>query len=340
MSQLRVALVATVLNEYGSLPCWIQGLALQRRLPDECVIVDGGSTDGTVEYLQSQPFPFPCRILQVPGAGIAAGRNIAIEAVTADAIVVTDAGTRAEADWLQRLIEPFESRPEVDLVAGFFKPVTGDVWTQTLAAATLPEPEDVELRTFLPSSRSVAFRKRWFEAGFRYPEWLDYCEDLVFDLQLRQANASQITRIDAVVSFQPRGSLLQFIRQYFRYARGDGKAGLFFRRHLIRYLTYALGIGVICRRRPIELLVALLCGSVYLRQSVLRFGRRHPGALRDVHRAPLILALIALQKAVGDAAKMVGYPVGLVWRLKTDRSARFWKTGWRFRRPDGHLRRL
>lgn len=340
MSRLRVALITTVLNEYGSLPYWIQGLATQSRLPDECVIVDGGSTDGTLEYLRSHPFPFPCRILRAPGAGISSGRNIAIEAATADAIVVTDAGTHADPEWLQRLIEPLESYPEVDLVAGFFRPAPGDFWTATLAAATLPEPEDVNRRTFLPSSRSVAFRKRWFDAGFRYPEWLDYCEDLVFDLQLRQANASQISRLDAIVSFQPRGSLFQFFRQYFRYARGDGKAGLFFRRHLIRYLTYASGVAIICRRRPIELLALVLFGSLYVRRSVLRFGRRHPGRLQYVYRMPLILALIALQKAVGDAAKMAGYPVGLVWRLKTDRSARFWKTGWKFRRPAGRLRRV
>ena len=30
-----------------------------------------------------------------------------------------------------------------------------------------------------------------------------------------------------------------FWHQYFRYARGDGKAGLFAKRHAIRYATYA-----------------------------------------------------------------------------------------------------
>ena len=29
-----------------------------------------------------------------------------------------------------------------------------------------------------------------------------------------------------------------FSRQYYFYARGDGKANLWFKRHLIRYLTY------------------------------------------------------------------------------------------------------
>ncbi|MEZ4620299.1 MAG: hypothetical protein R2867_32985 [Caldilineaceae bacterium] len=42
----------------------------------------------------------------------------------------------------------------------------------------------------------------------------------------------------AIVYFQPRAGLRTFWTQYYRYARGDGKADLWRKRHLARYLTY------------------------------------------------------------------------------------------------------
>ena len=44
----------------------------------------------------------------------------------------------------------------------------------------------------------------------------------------------------AVVFFRPRTNLKSFWQQYFRYARGDGKADLWRLRHAIRYATYLL----------------------------------------------------------------------------------------------------
>ena len=57
-----------------------------------------------------------------------------------------------------------------------------------------PTRDEVDPATFLPSSRSVAFRKAAWAAVGGYPEWLDYCEDLVFDLSLRERGAARRVR--------------------------------------------------------------------------------------------------------------------------------------------------
>src|SRR3990172_534908 len=71
-----------------------------------------------------------------------------------------------------------------------------------------------------------------------YPEWLDYCEDVIFDLKLREKYGPFVFVPEAVVHFRPRPNLRALFQQYHRYARGDGKANLFPRQHAIRYLTY------------------------------------------------------------------------------------------------------
>ena len=74
-----------------------------------------------------------------------------------------------------------------DVVSGFFLADAATLFETAMGATVLPDLADVDPATFLPSSRSVAFtRQAWQRVG-GYPEWLDYCEDLVFDLRLRAA---------------------------------------------------------------------------------------------------------------------------------------------------------
>ena len=197
----RVSLIATVLNEGDSLAEWLAALERQSLAPDEIVIVDGGSTDDTWRKLNDWRPAVPVTLLRCPGSTIAGGRNTAIDAATGAIIAVTDAGTVADVQWLQRLVEALADE-RVDVAAGFFTPVLETGWQRALAATTLPDVSEVDGERFLPSSRSVAFRRAWFDAGVRYPVWLDYCEDLVWDLTLRRAGARFVFVPDALVEFQ------------------------------------------------------------------------------------------------------------------------------------------
>ena len=81
---MRVSVVVTVLNEAESLPRLLDSLAAQTHAPDEVVICDGGSTDGTLDLLEAETGACRCVVLQRPGANISQGRNAAIEAASGD----------------------------------------------------------------------------------------------------------------------------------------------------------------------------------------------------------------------------------------------------------------
>jgi len=179
---------------------------------------------------------------QQTAPAISRGRNLAIKAASKPIIAATDAGVELDAAWLAEITRPFEDTPPgeaiPDVVSGFFVPRTQSVFETAMAATVLPTLADVPPDRFLPSSRSVAFRRSSWEAVGGYPEWLDYSEDLVFDLTLKSAGARFTLAPKAVARFRPRASLRAFFQQYYRYARGDGKAGLWPRRHAVRYVTY------------------------------------------------------------------------------------------------------
>ncbi len=324
-----------MLNEADALPRLLESIAAQSRAPDEIVVVDGGSTDATMDILREYRARLPLKILQARGANISRGRNLAIRAARGDIIASTDAGVRLEPNWSEEIVKPFDRSPQpaarsdqptlcavsgqpsaVEAVAGFFVPDPQTVFETALAATTLPVLSDIVPEKFLPSSRSVAFRKRAWEAVGGYPEWLDFCEDLVFDFKLR-ACYRFVFAPRALVHFRPRSSLRAFFKQYYQYARGDGKANLWLLRHVIRYVTYLV---------VLPLTLALLRFSPVLGFGILVFGffalcftpyKRLLPTLRAFSRVDKLRALlwVPLIRVTGDVAKMVGYPVGVVWRL-------------------------
>lgn len=313
-----VSVIATVLNEAGNVAALIDSLAAQTRQPDEVVIVDGGSTDGTLERARDAAAGWlKLVLLPLPGANIPEGRNAAIARASGEVIAVTDAGVRLRADWLEQLLAPFERRPgRVDVVSGFFEADPQNVFELAMGATVLPNREEINPVRFLPSSRSVAFtREAWKRVG-GYPEWLDYCEDLVFDMALRDAGLVFAWAPGATVLFRPRGDMRAFWRQYYRYARGDGKAGLFPRRHLARYASYLAGALLLLAslRRRRALLPLLLGAALHLRTPYERLAPRL-GGLAPAQRAEAI-AWVPVIRLVGDLAKMAGYPAGVLWRLR------------------------
>jgi glycosyltransferase involved in cell wall biosynthesis len=341
---MDVSVVATVYNEADSIERLLDSLAAQTRAPDEVVICDGGSTDGTPDRIRRwattpQGEALNLTLLIEPHANISRGRNRAIAAARGSVVAVTDAGVRLHASWLAELVKPWEhrgdNRQDPIASAGFFLPDVGGVFTAAMAATVLPLPDDIAPDRFLPSSRSVAFTKAAWAAAGGYPEWLDYCEDLIFDLRinaLRPERPSAFTWSPAAtVYFRPRQSLLAFWRQYYRYGRGDGKADLWRTRHAIRYATYLvllpalLGYGLFGA-------TARWAGWLALAVGVAAYCRRPWARLRIVGRDLPAVAwigaamLVPVIRVVGDLAKMAGYPAGLWWR---------WQ---RRRRPELHWR--
>lgn len=317
-----ISLIATVLNEGEAIHRLMQSLVEQTRLPDDIVIVDGGSSDNTVALIESYIDRLPVRVIVEPGCNISAGRNRAIAEARYDIIATTDAGVRLDSRWLELITQPLLDDENVQVVSGFFLPDTYTPFEVAMGATVLPQADEINPNTFLPSSRSVAFRKSVAQAIGGYPEWLDYCEDLIFDLRLKAITPPFAFASEAIAHFQPRTSLRAFYRQYYLYARGDGKADLWRKRHLIRYLTYLVAaplillLGLIVH--PLVWLLYVPGAIVYLAQPYRRLSR----VLADSHCPPtmrtklLAIAYIPIIRAAGDVAKMVGYPVGLRWRRR------------------------
>jgi maltose O-acetyltransferase len=240
-----IALIATICNEIDTIGQWLDSIEHQTLRPDEVTIVDGGSTDGSSEYISKYAESSSLQIqLIVQKSGYSEGRNIAIRNSKSPIIAITDAGTMLEPTWLYYLTLPFEIDPMLQVVAGWYTPIVKNKFQQRLAKlTTIGDANKVWIDEFLPSSRSIAVRKDCLETVGMYPEWVTSAgEDSHLDIGLKACCSRWAFAPDAIVHWHLRNSLRGIYRQFFTWYRGSGETN--YNRPYAKYLSQRLSAWI------------------------------------------------------------------------------------------------
>jgi len=326
---MHISLVCTVRNEADNIAALLDSMLAQGRAPTEIVVNDCGSSDNTAAIVAAYALRDERIRLVSGGTNIPSGRNNAIRHASYSIVACTDAGLTLDPQWLGSIVAPIEAG-EADLVGGFHRPAPQSTFELALAATNYRHPEEVNPAAFLPFGQSIAFRKEVWAAVGGFPEWANHCEDIVFDQAVARAGYRPAFVPAALVYFRPRPSLRAFFHQYYTYAIGDGRADLWRKRYVIRYGVYVAALLLLAilfsaqRRKDAKhktdavslgiLGVMIVGASGYTRSPYRRLWPQ-------VQELPLgqrtyALALVPLIRIVGDVAKMLGYPVGIVRRLR------------------------
>ena len=301
MNREPVSLIVTVRNEEGSIDALLDSLLAARRPPEEIVVADGGSTDGTMARLGARAAgDARVRAIVAPG-NRSVGRNAAVRAARHAIVACTDAGAAVEPDWLARIVAPLEADPAVGVVAGFYRPDGRTAFERAAGVVSAPALRELDPARFLPSTRSIAFRREAWERAGGFDEALDHNEDTPFALALRAAGVRFAFAGDAIVRWRPRGDLRALWRQHRRFGFGDGESRVqawFYRRLAAKYVLAALLLLAGFAWRPAWWLLALGAAGFVLQQA-----RRGLGRIPALEAVLLVPAL----KVVYDLAYLAGY---------------------------------
>ena len=113
---LRVSVVVPNWNGRRWLPGLLTSLRAQERPADEVVVVDNGSTDGSLAWLEEHAPSV--RVLALGrNTGFAAAANRGFEACDADAVALVNTDVELDADWLARAVGRLERDPGLAGVA-------------------------------------------------------------------------------------------------------------------------------------------------------------------------------------------------------------------------------
>ena len=262
-----VSILVPTLNEEHRLKACLSSLLDQQYEGDmEILVVDGGSTDATVELAVG----FGIEVLNNPHRAQSYGLNLAAENSRADILIRADAHSLYARDYVRTSVDVLMASG-ADVVGGPMRPV-GTSPMQRAIAAAMQTPLAIGPAKFHSEAHTGevdtvylgAFRRTHFihRAGYRHlPSGV--AEDA--DMYFRWRQAGDLIYLDPAIysEYYPRGTVKALAKQFHRY--GAGKADM-----------WSLN-GTLPSMRPLAPLALVLALGVSLGLSA--FGRVLPLAV-------------------------------------------------------------
>jgi GT2 family glycosyltransferase len=196
---MKIAVVIVNWNGGDDLGACLQALARQERRPDRVLVVDNGSTDGSLERaLPSLPSAEPVRL--GANVGFAAANNVAIRVCAdCDAIALLNPDAFPEPSWLARLAAAADAHPECAAFASQLRSardgdrldgigdvyhVSGLVWRDGHGAPLRAGEEPREVFSACAAA-ALYRRKELLEIGGFDERYFCYVEDVDAGFRLR-----------------------------------------------------------------------------------------------------------------------------------------------------------
>ncbi|MEM1539531.1 MAG: glycosyltransferase [Candidatus Bathyarchaeia archaeon] len=217
--KLKVSVVILTRNSAATIRKCLESILHQTRKPDEIIIVDGSSVDGTLDIVKH----FPVKIFSEPGLGYGHARNIGVQKAEGDIVFFIDADCYAEPDWIEKILPHFKNS---DIAA-----VTGrlNLWNREDACARflayvggrMNPPAHQQLVEIAPTM-NLAFRRNVvFEVGW-FDESMARCEDTDFTYRLTR-RYKLLYEPEAVVWFRGSPNVWTATRKCIRHFIGVGQ---------------------------------------------------------------------------------------------------------------------
>lgn len=320
---MKVSFVITVYNEEQTINDLLSSIFIQSRIPDEIVIVDGGSTDRTASlisnFIHSASRRYPeGHSGQISNKQIkfkfiikksnrSVGRNEAIKKSSNEIIVCSDAGCTLDKDWVKNIIKPFEDQ-KTEVVAGYYEGYSKGIFQKCLIPYVLVMPDRVDKNNFLPSTRSIAFKKYVWKKVGGFPQEFNDNEDYVFAKKLKVINANIVFKKSAIVYWSPRDNLKDAFIMFYRFAKGDVQAHIFRPKVILMFVRYAIGVVFIISFLIFKSYIMLNTLYLMLLIYIVWAITKNYKYVKDF-RAIFILPLIQF---VSDIAVITGTSIGLL----------------------------
>ncbi|MCC6004643.1 MAG: glycosyltransferase [Thermofilum sp.] len=201
----KVSVVVLTCNSAGTLELLLESLRRQTLPPHEIVVVDCGSTDGTIEIARK----YGCIVYDKPVKVRAEARNIGVKISKGDIIAFIDSDCVAERNWLEELVKNFDDI----MIAGVSGKVSAlnsnKLIPKLIDLATKDEPHY--------ATWNIAYRKCVLDEVNGFDSKLHACEDQALAWKIIRKGYRMVWNPNAIVYHKHRESLFSFLKQQYDY---------------------------------------------------------------------------------------------------------------------------
>jgi glycosyltransferase involved in cell wall biosynthesis len=188
----------------------------------EVLVVDGMSTDGTREYVLSQPDP-RVRLIDNPGKIVSKGLNLGISNAKGDIVVRVDGHTIISPDYIQCCVDTL-MRTGADNVGGCMNAIGSSLFGRSVAIAT-SSPFGVGNARFHYSRKEefvdTVYMGAWWKATLEkigpFDEELVRDQDDEFNYRLRSRGGRILLSPSIHSEYYSRTTIRSLFSQYFQY---------------------------------------------------------------------------------------------------------------------------
>lgn len=342
---IMISLISTVLNEEDSIRDFLESILNQSLLPDEIIIVDGGSKDRTYEILKEYEKKYSfIKVIQERGANIARGRNIAIKNSSGIIIVTADAGCKYDKDYIKEITKPLlkyilsniekfnikkdeflkylkskgidikelENIEEGEFVQGVYYPLYDNKFGKYAGFMLVKDPKKQYKVPSRTSARATAYFKYIWEEIKGYPENYVTGEDTRFHLEILNKKYKWVMNENAKVYWKMPKDIKEFYKKFEKYAIGDVLQGNIFKykRLLIFFigfwiLIFILILSLILNFKLFIFIISLII--LYLLYLAVRYYIKT--------KDPLTIIYIPILELTRRLAYQIGFIKGLYKKL-------------------------
>ncbi|HMU44477.1 MAG TPA: glycosyltransferase family 2 protein [Ignavibacteriaceae bacterium] len=219
-----LSVILPVYNELGFIDNVIKFFLSNNHYDMELFIIDGGSTDGTIQIAEKYVCNYPqIKLLQNPNKHVPFALNMGIKYSTGDPIIRLDAHTTYAENYFEKIIETFQ-QTNADIVGGPMRAVGRSSFQSAVAYATSTSfgigDSKIHKPDYTGESDHVylgAWKRSLFdEIGF-FDEKLIRDQDDEFHYRAKSLGKKIYLNSDIISFYYPRGTWSKLFSQYFQY---------------------------------------------------------------------------------------------------------------------------
>lgn len=223
MAPTKCSVIIPTRNADALLEALVASLRAQDHPPEEIIVVDSASTDGTAELARRLGVTFI--LIEANSFDHGGTRNLGAAAASADILIfMTQDARPSNSETIGRLINPLQQNSVVVSYARQLAAAEAISAEQFLRLANYPPQSQIKsaedipaqgIKTFQNSNVCAAYRRREFENLGRFPAPVVCNEDMIFAARAIFSGFSVAYSADALVCHTHHLSPVQLFKRYF-----------------------------------------------------------------------------------------------------------------------------
>lgn len=311
MDGVDITIVIPIRDEEATIATIVEVLTTDRPLATSILLVDAGSTDGTVQIARGLARIHDLvDVIEVGPAWPGRARNIGVAASSTRWVLLLDAGVDVGPDLVGSLVDARDRQPNARMIIGSYTCLSTPRWRSAVIIATKPPRSECDGRRGRYDFKPCLIERSFFRELGGFEDWRA-AEDLEFVRRARSRADAVICTPNARIIWEMAPTRSAMIRKWLNYSFHNAGTGTSWHRPVLGYAVLSLSLTV--ASYPLVGWWAVTASlAPHLARTIVRYRRHCCGEDDEVRGGALVFLQALAVSLLADFATLLGF---LRWRV-------------------------